>query len=252
MITLDVQDGIATCVLNASPANTINPVWCARFNEVIDQLQMRQDWRVLHIKSGLKLFCAGADLKHVAEGFSSANGVTDFIAALQSYRALFDRIERISGVTFAEIGGTALGGGLELALACDLRLVADDALIGLPEVSLGLLPAIGGTQRLTALCGPAIADRLILTGETIRGIEAVGLGLAQWSVPLADVASQGHAIAERVARMPGLALKHAKSCIRGAGSAGGYASEIQGSRELFVSAETQQLVKSFLSRKRNS
>jgi enoyl-CoA hydratase/carnithine racemase len=250
MIDLDFQNGVATCVLNAPPANTINPVWCARFHDVINQLEDRQDWRILHIKSSLKLFCAGADLKHVAEGFSSPNGVTDFIASLQSYRELFDRIENLSGVTFAEIGGAALGGGLELALACDLRLVADDALIGLPEVGLGLLPAIGGTQRLTAICGSATANRLILTGETIKGIDAVGLGLAQWSASTPDVELQARAIVERVARMPSLALQHAKSCIRGAGSTSGYGSELQGSRELFVSAETQEHVKSFLSRRR--
>jgi enoyl-CoA hydratase/carnithine racemase len=252
MIDLEIRDGIATCVMNGPPANTINPPWCAHFHEVIDRLEATHEWRVLHIKSALKLFCAGADLKHVASGFASPTGTTEFIASLQAYRNLFDRIESLRGVTFAEIGGAALGGGLELALACDLRLVAQEAIVGLPEVKLGLLPAIGGTQRLTALCGKALATRLILTGETVQGADAVALGIAQWSAASIAMTERAKSITEGLAAMPRLALQNAKACIRAAGSAEGCSLELSGSREQFQSQDTQAQVTRFLARNRKS
>src|SRR5690606_39776340 len=90
-------------------------------------------------------------------------------------------------VSVAEIGGHALGGGLELALACDLRIGALEARIGLPEVALGLVPGAGGTQRLARLCGPALARRLILGAETLDGRTAEQIGLLHWAAPKAEL-----------------------------------------------------------------
>ncbi len=255
MIDLYFDGDVALAMLNAPPANTIALDWCARFHRVIDDVEARGSVRVLHIKSALKFFSAGADLKAVAMGFSGGDkGTSDFVAALRQYQSLFQRIESLSCVTVAEIAGAALGGGLELALSCDVRIVADDAKLGLPEVCLGLLPAIGGTQRLTAICGQAVAKRLIFTGDVVRGAEAVGLGIAQWSFPAEELAPQTAKLIGRLAAMPQLALKAAKECIRASEVRQdiGFGIEVARSRKLFESEETRSAVMEFLNRKRMS
>lgn len=255
MIDLEFDGDVAIAVLNAPPANTIALDWCTQFHQVIDAVEAHGGVRVLHIKSALKFFCAGADLKAVAAGFSGGDkGTADFVAALRQYQNLFQRIESLSCVTVAEIAGAALGGGLELALSCDVRIVADDAKLGLPEVGLGLLPAIGGTQRLTAICGQAVAKRLIFTGGVVRGGEAIGLGIAQWSFPAEELSSQTVNLVRRLAAMPQRALKSAKECIRASEVRQdiGFEIEVARSRDLFESEETRSAVMEFLNRKRAS
>ena len=107
-----------------------------------------------------------------------------YVAGIQR---LYARIERLPQVTLAEIGGAAMGGGLELALACDLRIAAVEAKLGLPEARLGLIPGAGGTQRLTRLCGRPVAARLILGAETLDGAAARELGIVHWAVPRAEL-----------------------------------------------------------------
>jgi enoyl-CoA hydratase len=254
MIELEIIEGVATCILDAPPANTINPEWCARFHAALDKLEESADWRVLHIRSALRLFCAGADLKHIAARFTSPHGKTEFSQALLGFQKLFSRIEQLPYVTLAEIAGQALGGGLELALACDLRVVASDAKLGLPEVGLGLLPAIGGTQRLTALCGQAVAKRLILGAEIVTGTEAVDLGLAQWAFPADRLALEASTISRRIAKMPGLALRLAKDCIAATGNppGSGFQRELDHSDRLYSSEQTRRIVLEFVHRKRKS
>jgi enoyl-CoA hydratase/carnithine racemase len=151
-------------------------------------------------------------------------------------------------VTLAEIGGAALGGGFELALACDLRIAANEARVGLPEAGLGLLAAAGGTQRLTRLVGPGTASRLILGAETVDGVTAAQLGLVQWTVPRADLAEAARALAERVAALPRTALGAAKQCIAAAldASRDGFAEEIAHTRQLYQQAATRERVSAFL------
>lgn len=252
MISLQFNETVASCVLDAPPANTISPEWCSHFHAVLDEVESSGDVSVLHIKSALKLFCAGADLKHVAARFSQGEeGLSEFTRDLHSYQKLFLRIEKLKCVTVAEICGAALGGGLELALACDLRAVSHDAKIGLPEVGLGLLPAIGGTQRLSAICGEAAAKRLILTGEVVNGEHAVRLGIAQWGFPAGDIERETAALVQRLARMPKLSSRFAKDCIHAARdpSDAGFDLEVANSQRLFRSDETKSAVAQFLNRK---
>src|SRR5207342_2828775 len=140
-------------------------------------------WTVLHLRSAQKVFCAGADLREVRERIDAADGPDRMYAYVAGIQRLYSRIERLSQVTIAEIGGAAMGGGLELALACDLRIAAAEAKLGLPEARLGLIPGAGGTQRLTRLCGPALAARLILGAEIIDGAAAERLGAVHWTAP---------------------------------------------------------------------
>jgi enoyl-CoA hydratase/carnithine racemase len=151
-------------------------------------------------------------------------------------------------VTIAEIGGAALGGGLELALACDLRIAAVEAKLGLPEARLGLIPGAGGTQRLTRLCGRPAAQRLILGAEVIDGATACDLGVVQWAVPRAELRERAAELARRVAALPLGALAASKACIAAAGEpgTGGYSLELEATRRLLTEPETRRRVEAFL------
>jgi enoyl-CoA hydratase/carnithine racemase len=151
-------------------------------------------------------------------------------------------------VTLAEINGAALGGGFELALACDLRVAALEAKMGLPELRLGLLPGAGGTQRMTWLAGRPAALRLILGAEQVDGAEALRLRLVQWSVASAELAAAATEIARRYAAVPAHAAKAAKACITAATAPGinGFDAEVQQTRCLLTSDKTRELIGAFL------
>ena len=163
---------------------------------------------------------------------------------------MYHRIESLPQVTLCEIAGAAMGGGYELALSCDLRIAAEEAKIGLPEVGLGLIPGAGGTQRLTRLCGRGVAARVILTAEPIDGKTAASLGMVEWVVPRAEIAERARAIVDRLASMPAHAQKVAKQCIRGFGDTGvlGFQLERDLGGALLDSPRTQQLIHEFLAR----
>ena len=168
-----------------------------------------------------------------------------FVAAIQR---LYRRIEALPQVTLAEIPGAAMGGGLELALACDLRIAAHEAKLGLPEARLGLIPGAGGTQRLTRLCGRAVAARLILGAEIIDGRLAGELGVVHWAVPAQELAERAAETARRLAELPAPAIAASKACIAAAEQPGwtGYLAELEATRQLLSEAETKRRVQAFL------
>jgi enoyl-CoA hydratase/carnithine racemase len=247
MLRLAISEGIATLTLSRPPVNAINEEWLIEFDATLDDLAQRADWKILHIRSDQKAFCAGADLTTVRECTNDRDGFDRMYAYVASIQRLYARLERLPQVTLAEIGGAAMGGGLELALACDLRIAATEAKLGLPEVGLGLIPGGGGTQRLTRICGSAVAARLILGAETVKGLVARELGLVQWVVPRADIAAEANAIAGRVAALPASALAAAKACIATAGEPGrgGYSDELEATYRLLGEAETRERVTAF-------
>ena len=160
--------------------------------------------------AGARAFCAGADLKERAR--MSAEDVHGFHAALRD--ALL-AIERAPQVFVAAMNGAALGGGLELALACDLRVAAEGAEMGLPEVGLGIIPGAGGTQRLPRLVGVARAKDLVLTARRIGAAEALAMGLVSRIAPAARLVAEALAVAEQVARNAPISLRQAKRAIDG-------------------------------------
>ena len=249
MFQLSVADRIATLVLDRAPVNAMNDAWVAGFHATLDGLAQRDDWSVLHLRSAHKVFSAGADLAQMRERFTP-EGLAPQLVSIRDYQKLFARIEELPAVTLAEINGTALGGGFELTLACDLRIAAHEARVGLPELRLGLLPGAGGTQRLTRLCGRPTALRLILGAETLDGAAAERHGLVQWSAPGAELAARARDIAARYAALPPHAARAAKACIAMAldPDSDGFAAEIDHTRGLLQSAPTQALVGEFLAR----
>lgn len=244
MIELLCEGTLAVATLARAPVNAIDEEWLARLEGIFDRLADRS---VLLVRSREKAFCAGADLELMRSRFDSEAGRRRMVEFVREVQRVLARLERLPLVTLAEIGGPALGGGLELALACDLRIAAEDARLGLPEPRLGLIPGAGGTQRLPRIAGEAVARRLILGAEVITGAQALQLGIVQWAVPATDLSNRALSIARDIAALPAAALAEAKACI---GAADGYERELEATLRLLRRDETQSRVRAFLEKRR--
>lgn len=252
MISLTVDGPLATCTLSRPPVNAIDEEWLARLDAVLAEVESAREVAALHIRSTERAFCAGADLALMGTRMGSADGRARFVAFVREIQRVFARLERLRQVTLAEIGTNALGGGLELALACDLRIAAEGARVGLPETGLGLLPGAGGTQRLARIAGEAMAKRLILGAEVLSGTQAAAHGIVHWAVQVNDLAERARTIARKIASMPPDALAEAKRCIDAAVApeAPGYEMELEATARLLGQDETQRRVRAFLERRR--
>lgn len=248
MFTLAIRDYTARLVLARPPVNAINEEWIALFNARLDEIERRDDVKILHLCSEQKVFCAGADLAQVREWFRSADGPDRMFAFVASIQRLYARIERLPLVTLAEIGGAAMGGGFEITLACDLRVAADEVKLGLPEARLGLIPGAGGTQRLARLCGRSVASRLILGAEVVDGATAATLGIVHWSFQRTVLVERTAEIIRRIASLPMAALAASKSCLAASGEPGrgGFFDEIEATRALLTNTETRARIEDFL------
>ena len=240
MFQIGTAGAVTTLTLSHPPVNAISDEWVRTFEAKLDQLGA--SCAVLHIRSDQKVFCAGADLKEMRGRMDMADGPDRMYAYVAGIQRLYFRIEELPQVVLAEIGGAALGG------ACDLRIAANEAKVGLPEARLGLIPGAGGTQRLTRLCGPALANRLILGAEVLDGATAAALGVVHWSASRADLPARAAEIAKRIADLPAAALAASKACIAAAcqPGRGGYTDELEFTRSLLTNAETRKRVQAFL------
>lgn len=250
MIRFTIEGAIGTVTLARPPVNAIDHAFVAAFHAALDEAE-RAAPTVLVIRSRQKAFCAGADLSLIAGFFDAPDGVALMEDYVRSLHGLFDRIEAFQAVTLAVIDGAALGGGLELALACDLRAVATRAQIGLPEARVGMIPGAGGTQRLTRLCGAGVSARLILGGEVVDGAEAARLGIAQWAAEADALDGLASEIAARTAGLSRQALLASKDCIAAwhDPEIDGFAREIEKPRALMPTAEARERVLGFFRRK---
>lgn len=249
LVSFRQEGGIGTILLQRPPVNAISDALIGQLDAALDEAEAAA-LPIVRLRSTARAFCAGADLRMVGGRVGNTEGAAAMEATVRSFHRVFDRLASLPAVTMAEIGGVALGGGLELALACDLRLVSDEARLGLPEPGVGLLPGAGGTQRLTRLCGAGIAARIILAGDQIDGAEAVRLGLAHWCVPLGDLEAESDRIAARISGFSAEALRLSKRCIELAGlpGPGGADAEISGIVRLMMAPDTHERVTAFLSR----
>lgn len=248
MLELSRRGPVAVLTLNRPPVNAIDDDMGDAFNRVLDELQASDDWGVLHIRSQGKVFAAGADLALIRSWQDAPRPGRALAGYIDRLQRVYRRIEMLPQVTLCEIGGAALGGGFELALSCDLRIAAREARIGLPEVGIGLIPGLGGTQRLTRLVGRGTASRVIFTAEPMSGDEAERLGLVQWSCPRQELEVRAAAIADRIGGLPVAALGVAKQCIAAAADdrGQGYTVERELGAELLNTPRTQELIAAFL------
>ena len=252
MIALDVDGALAIATLSRAPVNAIDEHWLERLDEVLSAVQSAPTVSVMLLRSSERVFSAGADLALMRSRFDSADGRARMVRFVREIQRVYARLESLSQVTIAEIAGPALGGGLELALACDLRIAANNASLGLPEARLGLLPGAGGTQRLTRIAGEATARRLILGAEIVTGLQAAALGIVQWAVGPDALSPRARALANDIASLPACALATAKRCISAAITPGanGYELELLATGTLLGHEETQSRVRAFLEKRR--
>ena len=209
-VTIAIADRIATITLNNPPANVLGTAVLQELDQVFATMEAMDGVRVIIFTASGRFFCPGADINELAQLQRMHQG-----AELSGRgQALLNRIERFDKPIIAAINGACLGGGLELAMACHMRVAAAGVQFGLPEVKLGLIPGFGGTQRLPRIIGPSKASELILTGETILSEEALALGLVNRVVPAGELLSQAHLLAGMITSKPRLAIQSALRAIR--------------------------------------
>ena len=172
LVTVDMTGRVAVLTMTSAPANALSFELIAALDDAVTSA-LADRASVLMFTSGLeKFFAAGADLKLLGQASAA-----DFHRYLVTLRSFIERVNQLPQPSIAVIDGMALGGGLELALACTFRIATPRAKLGLPEIKLGLLPGAGGTQRLPRLVGRAVAVDLLVTGRSVDGHEALDIGL---------------------------------------------------------------------------
>lgn len=209
-VTVTVADRIATVTLNNPPSNVLSSAVLRELDQHFGYLEADDTIRVVVLTAQGRFFSPGADIKELAK-LETAHQGSDLSARGQ---ALLNRIERYDKPVIAAINGLCLGGGLELAMACHMRVAAAGVSLGVPEIKLGLIPGFGGTQRLPRIIGPSKAAELILTGETITSEEALALGLVNRVVPAQEVLKQALVLAGLVTTKGRLAIQSALRAIR--------------------------------------
>jgi enoyl-CoA hydratase/carnithine racemase len=208
IVHFEVSDGIGTVTLDRPPMNALSREVQEELRAIADEATDRSDVRAVIVYGGPKVFAAGADVKQMATWTT-----TDVIDASARLQSAFAAVARIPKPTVAAVTGYALGGGCELALACDFRIAGESAKLGQPEILLGIIPGAGGTQRLPRLIGPARAKDLIFTGRFVGAEEALAIGLVDAVVPDDDVYTRAREMMARYAQGPAYALRSAKQAI---------------------------------------
>jgi enoyl-CoA hydratase len=246
MIKVTQTGGIATILMSRPPVNAIDHAFIKALNGALDEIDKAKPTAVV-IKSDQKCFSAGADLALIQGYFSKPTGTAEMVDYVKALHAVYNRLEKLEAVTIAAIAGPALGGGLELALSCDMRIATTAAKIGLPEARIGMIPGAGGTQRLPRLVGPGVAARMILGGEVIDGTEAARLGVVQWVVAPADLDAKVAEVSERVAGLARPALVSCKACMAAYfdPAKDGFALEIDQPLTLMETTEARERIAAF-------
>ncbi|HSQ52828.1 MAG TPA: enoyl-CoA hydratase/isomerase family protein, partial [Acidobacteriota bacterium] len=245
-IKLTKQQQTAWIKLNRpKKMNAINTTMRHELTEALDKTEQNNSIRCIIITGeGNKTFCAGADVTEFQQ-------LTQETAAEFSRKGqqIFSTIEAISKPVIATINGYALGGGLELALACDFRLASDKAILGLPEMKLGIIPGWGGTQRLPWTIGIATAKRMILLGDSINAMEALKIGLVDKVVPQNQLKVEEEKLAQRLCEWSPAAVKEAKAAVNYVTKSfleSGLRKETDLFALLFSKEETKNRIQSFL------
>jgi enoyl-CoA hydratase/carnithine racemase len=247
-VALSISDGIGTIRLERPPMNALNVAVQEELRAAATVFTANNEVRAVVVYGGEKVFAAGADIKEMAD-----MSYVDMAARAGTLSSAFDAIARIPKPVVAAVTGYALGGGCELALACDWRVVAQDAKLGQPEINLGIIPGAGGTQRLARLIGPARAKDLVMSGRFVDAHEALAIGLADKVVPAADVYSAAVAMVQPYVNGPAAALRAAKMAVDGGlemDIAAGLAWESQLFAALFATDDKREGMSAFVAKRK--
>lgn len=247
-ILLTIEQKIALVTINRPASlNALNSQTISELSACFSELENNPDCRVIILTgSGEKSFVAGADIKE----FSDFNAEKGYALAKNGQQTLFDKIEYLKKPVIAAVNGFALGGGLELAMSCHIRYASDNAKLGLPEVTLGLIPGYGGTQRLPQLVGKGMANEMIFSAKMISAQRALEIGLLNEVVPQTDLLSACMELAKQISRNSPMAIEKAIEAVNLAGSAGGFEQEMKNFGALFDLEDKQEGVAAFLEKRR--
>jgi len=207
-VRLEVEGAVGTIRLDRPKMNALNAQVQDEIRACALEASARSDVRAVVIYGGERVFAAGADIKEMRD-----MSYVDMLSRAGNLQDCFQTVARIPKPVIAAITGYALGGGCELSMCADFRVVADNAKMGQPEILLGVIPGAGGTQRLTRLVGPAKAKDLVFTGRFVDAAEALAIGLADEVVPAADVYTRAVEMASSYAEGPAVAIRAAKKAV---------------------------------------
>jgi enoyl-CoA hydratase len=207
-VRLEVADGVGTIRLDRPKMNALNVQVQEEIRAAAAEATDRDDVKAVVVYGGERVFAAGADVKEMAD-----MSYTDMVKRSGGLQSAFTAVARIPKPVVAAVTGYALGGGCELALCADLRFAADDAVLGQPEILLGIIPGAGGTQRLTRLVGPSRAKDLVFTGRFVQADEALAIGLVDRILPAASVYEEALGWCRQFANAPTYAVRAAKESI---------------------------------------
>lgn len=248
-IAYEKNNHVAILTIQKPPANALSSTLIKDIDNKLDEIEADADIKAIVLKGEGKFFSAGADIKE----FTALQNASDYQSLSENGQKVFDRIEHFSVPVIAAIHGAALGGGLELAMSCHIRLVTENAKLGLPELTLGIIPGFAGTQRLPQYVGKAKAYEMLLTGTPISGSEAHGYGLANRVVPEDEIFNEALKLAEKIASKSKPTINHIMHLIPFTKSDkfnDGVQEEANAFGEVFGSEDAKEGVQAFLEKRK--
>ena len=249
-ILIEHEDRTTVITINRPQSlNALNAKTIAELSSALDEISSDANCRVAIITgSGEKSFVAGADIKEFSDfGTSAAEEL-----ARNGQNILFNKIENLNKPVIAAVNGFALGGGLELAMACHIRYASENARLGLPEVTLGLIPGYGGTQRLPKLVGKGLANELIFSAKMIPAQRAKEIGLVNDVFSLEELLPKAKELAKQIAQNSPMGISKAIEAVNQSDSVQGFETEIKAFGELFEMDDKKEGVAAFLEKRKPS
>lgn len=251
-IRYTIEDRVAVLVIDRPPVNALNEQALVELGTALDELNANPDVKAIVITGGGQLaFAAGADIGLFGKIIKEQDFATGK-AFLELGQSTFNKIEASNKPVIAAINGICLGGGLELAMACHLRICGDRVRLGQPEINLGIIPGWGGTQRLPRIVGPAKATELILTGDQITAQQAMQLRLVNMVVPGGEVMRQAKGLAAKFANKSAVSTTAALTSIRAGLDAclpDGLAAEREQLTKVVASEDAREGITAFLEKR---
>ncbi|RFU70700.1 enoyl-CoA hydratase [Peribacillus saganii] len=247
-LSYSIEGHVAEVTIQKPPANALSSGLLEELSVIFDEFEMNESVRVILLKGEGKFFSAGADIKE----FTTIGSGEEFAQLASKGQDLFERIETFSKPVLAAIHGAALGGGLELAMACHIRLVSENAKLGLPELQLGLVPGFAGSQRLPRYVGPAKAAEMLFTSEPITGTQAAQFGLANHAYTEEELFPKARELAAKIAKKSPLAIKAAIELLNYSKTESyykGVQKEAEAFGTVFVSADAKEGISAFIEKR---
>lgn len=208
LLNLTIENNVGIIKLNNPPVNVLNRPLLEQLDRLIDEVKDNSEIKVIVLTGEGSAFAAGADIKSMPE----LKADTGEQMALYGQK-IFSKLENLDKVSICAINGVALGGGLELAMSCDIRIISEKAKVGQPEINLGIIPGYGGTQRLTRLVGKPKAKEIVLTGDNLSAQEAYEVGIATKITSPENLMTMTLELANKIASKGQVAVKASKKAI---------------------------------------